>query len=122
MDTDFLIYALERNGVERSLLIQLTEKAHRLEMSAIAWYEFARGPRSPHQLATARSFFSSNGVIPLDEELATRSAEMYCALGSPRKRGNDVAIAVTALGHQATLLTHNPKDFDDIPGLQVLSG
>ena len=122
LDTDFLIYALESDGVQRRLLIHLTEKAHALEMSAIAWYEFSRGPRSPYQLSTARSFFSSNGVIPFDEELASRSAEMYHALGSPRKRGNDVSIAVTALAHKATLLTHNPKDFDDIPGLQVLGG
>ena len=119
LDTDFLIYSLERDGAERCLLLELTRNAHFVEMSAVAWYEFSRGPRSPQQLAATRSLFARGGIIPFSEELAAASAEMYLALGSPRKRGNDVAIAVTALAREATLLTHNPRDFDDIPGLQV---
>lgn len=33
----------------------------------------------------------------------------------------DAWIAATALGYECPLLTHNPSDFDDIDGLQVIT-
>ena len=88
-------------------------------MSSVAWYEFSRGPRTPEQLAVARAFLGEDGVVPFSEGLATRAAEVFRLLGSPRRRGADVAIGVTASAASAVLITRNARDFAGVPGLRV---
>jgi predicted nucleic acid-binding protein len=119
LDTDFLVVALSRAGRERRRLIGLAESACTIQISAVAWYEFARGPRTPEQLAVARSVLDEDGIIPLSEDLAQLAAELFRQLGSPRKRAADIAIAATAVTTGALLLTRNRRDFDDIPELRV---
>ena len=50
LDTDFLIYALQTTGWERRRLFEVAESNYALCISAVAWYEFSRGPRTPEQL------------------------------------------------------------------------
>ena len=120
LDTDFLIYALGTPGRERRRLLALADSGDVIQMSAVAWYEFSRGPRTPEQLAVARSFFPvTDGIVPLSEELATRAADVFRRLGSPRKRAADIAIGVTAAAHGASLLTRNKRDFAGIPHLTL---
>jgi predicted nucleic acid-binding protein len=119
IDTDFLIFALSAAGPERGRLTLLAESEAELQMSAVAWYEFARGPRTPEQLSIARSFFFDDGIIPFSEELAAIAGDTFRSLGSPRRRAADVAIGVTAAALGATLLTRNANDFAGIPHLQV---
>ncbi len=64
VDTDFLVHALSGSGSDRRWLLEIAESGHLIEMSAVAWYEFSRGPRTPEQLATARSFFTTDGIVP----------------------------------------------------------
>lgn len=120
-DTDFLVYALAKAGPERRRVIELAESTSVVQMSAVAWYEFCRGPRTSEQLAVARSFFSEDGVVPFSEELAAEAADIFRRLGSPRKRAADVAIGVTAAAMGARLLTRNSRDFAGIPHLEVES-
>lgn len=120
LDTDFAVYALSSAGPERGWLLEVAESDHAIEMSAVAWYEFARGPRRPEQLAAAREFLGESGVVPLSDEIATTAASVFRALDSPRQRAADIAIGVTALLARATLVTRNASDFSDIPGLAVL--
>ena len=119
LDTDFLVTALSRSGPERARLMELAASEAEIQISAIAWYEFSRGPRTPDQLAVARSFFFEDGIIPFSEELASVSGEVFRNLGSPRRRAADIAIGVTAVSMGATLLTLNPSDFAGIPHLQT---
>jgi predicted nucleic acid-binding protein len=119
LDTDFLVYALSTAGPERRRLTALADSDAEIQISAVAWYEFSRGPRTPEQLAVARSFFAGEGVIPFSEELAELAAEVFRRLGSPRRRAADVAIGVTATAHEAVLLTRNAQDFAGIPDLTV---
>ncbi len=119
LDTDFLVVALSRSGAERDRLVELAGSDSEIQISSIAWYEFSRGPRTPEQLAVARSFFFEDGIVPFSEELATISAEVFRSLGSPRRRAADIAIGVTAAAMEAVLLTLNPADFAGIPRLQV---
>lgn len=90
-----------------------------MELSAIAWYEFSRGPRTPQQLAVARSFFRSDGIVTFGEDQARRAADVFRALGSPRRRAADIAIGVTAVARSATLLTRNARDFEGVPDLKL---
>lgn len=62
LDTDFLVYALSTAGPERRRLRALADSEHELQMSAVAWYELARGPRTPEQLAVARALLGEDGV------------------------------------------------------------
>jgi predicted nucleic acid-binding protein len=120
LDTDFLIHALGRPGKERRRLLVLADSDAVIQVSAIAWYEFSRGPRTPEQIAVARSFFpEGDGVVPFSEELALRAAEVFRRLGSPRKRAADVAIGVIASAAGALLITRNKRDFAGIPDLSI---
>jgi predicted nucleic acid-binding protein len=119
LDTDFLVYALSSAGPERRRLRVLADSDAELQMSAVAWYEFSRGPRTPEQLAVARSFLGEEGVVPFSEAAAAQAAEVFRRLGSPRRRAADVAIGVTAAAHRSVLLTRNARDFAGIPDLQV---
>ena len=94
LDTDFLVFATSETGLERERLLQIAASDATIEMSAIAWYEYARGPRLPEQLALARFVLEDDGVIPLTDELASRAADTFRLLGSPRRRANDVAWCV----------------------------
>lgn len=119
LDTDFLVWALTAAGPERLRLAELADSETEIQISAVAWYEFARGPRTPEQLAVARAMFAEDGVIPFSEGIAALAAETFRQLGSPRRRTADVAIGVTAAAMKAVLLSCNPRDFAGIPALEV---
>lgn len=121
LDTDFLVVALSSAGPERARLLRLAESEAEIQISAVAWYEFSRGPRTPEQLAVARSLFPDDGIIPFSEEIATISADVFRSLGSPRRRAADIAIGVTAATMGAVLMTHNAGDFAGVPHLQTES-
>ncbi len=119
LDTDYLIHALTRRGAERERLAALVSTDAELEMSALAWYEFERGPRTPQQLAVGRRFLGPEGVLAFDEERVQRAAELFRELEGSKRYGVDIAIAAAALERQATLLTCNARDYRDIEGLIV---
>jgi predicted nucleic acid-binding protein len=121
LDTDFLVYALSTTGPERRLLRALADSDAELRMSAVAWYEFSRGPRTPEQLAVARAFLGSEGILPFTEAAAEQAADVFRRLGSPRRCAADVAIGTTAASQDAVLLTRNVRDFAGIPGLRPQS-
>jgi predicted nucleic acid-binding protein len=118
LDTDFLIRALARpSGAEFRRLEELAESDAVFEMSALAWYEFARGPRKPEELAAALAFLGPGAIQDFAELAAERAAEIFRRRRAKRRRAGDVAIAAAALLRGATLLTGNARDFEDIDGL-----
>ena len=119
LDTDFLIHAVSHRGPEWHRLFEIVDSDAVIEMSAIAWYEFCRGPRTPEQTAAARSLFGEDGIVAFDEGLAGQAAAEFRRLGCPRRRAADVAIGVTASRCSATLLTCNRADFRGIEDLLV---
>jgi predicted nucleic acid-binding protein len=119
LDTDFLVYALSVAGPERRRLRTLADSDAEIRMSAVAWYEFSRGPRTPEQLAVARSFLGEDGVVAFTEATADEAADVFRRLGSPRRRAADVAIGVAAATQAAVLLTRNARDFAGIPDLRT---
>ena len=100
-------------------MIEIAESDQVMELSAVAWYEFSRGPRTPEQLAMARTFFADDGIVPFSEQVASAAAEVFRQLGSPRRRAADIAIGVTAALRGATLISRNARDFAGIPSLSV---
>ena len=119
LDTDFLVFALATAGPERRRLLALAAAGEPIEVSAVAWFEFCRGPRTPEQIATARAFLEDGRIVAFSEDLAATAADVFRQLGSPRRRAADVAIGVTAAARGATLVSRNARDFAGIPGLAV---
>jgi tRNA(fMet)-specific endonuclease VapC len=69
------------------------------------------------------SLLRSFVVLPYDAMMAQRWADVTACrrrLGRPIQCG-DAWIAAAALRHRASLLTHNAKDYSDIPGLTIIS-
>jgi len=62
-------------------------------------------------------------VLPYDSSMAEYWATVTAhrrSIGRPIDCG-DAWIAAAAIRHRATLLTHNAKDFEDIPELNIVS-
>lgn len=119
LDTDFLVKAVSTGGEERRRLLELVDGDRSVGMSALAWYEFARGPRTPEQLALASLVIEEDDVVALDGSLALAAAQTFRRLGSPRRRANDIAIGTTAAAARAVLWTLNHGDFAGIPDLEL---
>ena len=83
-------------------------------------YEWLRGPRTEIELRTREALFPTASVTTFGDEEAKSAALIYRSISRPRSREADIAIAATAIAHEATLWTLNPADFADIPGLKVV--
>jgi predicted nucleic acid-binding protein len=62
-------------------------------------------------------------ILPYDDGMSHAWASLTAhrrRLGRPIETG-DAWIAASAIRHRATLLTHNGKDYSDIPDLHVIS-
>lgn len=120
IDTSALIDAL--TGPRRSLdaLIRLTEEGHRLAISSLVLYEWARGPRGNSDLDAQEALFPSEAAVAFGSAEAARAAVLYRQVRKPRGREIDLAIAATAMVQGAALLTLNPDDFRDIAGLRLV--
>ncbi|MCA1630384.1 MAG: PIN domain-containing protein [Acidobacteria bacterium] len=73
--------------------------------------------------AALRSFLKDFLFVEADETVCLRWAEVK-DVGDRRGRpisSVDAWIAATALAYDVTLVTHNRKDFENVPGLLVIS-
>lgn len=60
-------------------------------------------------------------VLPFTAREAKAYGRIVQACGYSRRKLLDRMIAAQALVHRATLVTSNPEDFRDVPGLNLLS-
>ena len=120
IDTSSLIDAL--TGPRRSLdkLIQLTAEGHRLAISTIVLYEWLRGPRTKDDLEAQEALLPAESAVVLGAAEAAMAARLYKLLPRPRGREIDLAIAASAIVHNAAILTLNPGDFADVPGVRLV--
>lgn len=120
VDTSVLIDAL--TGPRRSLetLIDLADQGHRLIISSIVLYEWWRGPRTKAELEAQEALFPSDVAVGFGPAEAARASVLYRKVRKPRDREIDLAIAAIALVQGASVLTLNPDDFRDIPGLTLI--
>lgn len=96
-------------------------------MSAISYMEVVDGLLGEPRWRLARERFerlvSFTPVMPFSQTEADRCAYMRATLRADgrrvRVRSLDLMIAATAIEHRLTLVTNNPADFNDIPGLAL---
>jgi predicted nucleic acid-binding protein len=87
--------------------------------SALALYEWLRGPRTPEELDDQEALIPSADARGFGPAEAARAAALYRTVKRARGRDMDIAIAACALEHGAHVWTLNPDDFKDMPGLKL---
>jgi predicted nucleic acid-binding protein len=120
LDTSVLIAALTRDRPLLPDLRRLLDRGDKLCFSVIVLYEWLRGPRLPDELASQETLFPAETALPFEAIDARISAEIYRAVKTPRGRELDLAIAASAIRHEAGLWTANPAGFADIPRLKLV--
>jgi len=124
LDTDACVRLLnERDSVLARRLASVPRETVVLCSVAKAelYYGAYRSARREQNLALLRRFFQEFSTLPFDE----RSEETYGRIRAELSaRGasigpNDLMIAAIAVAHDATLVTHNTREFGRVESLQM---
>ena len=126
IDSDVLIYFVNDTPGAQHLVEGLLRAG--AAMSVIGYMETIEGlsrSATPHE-AQLRFELLVDRLLVMDLTIreARRCANVRVALRQAnrrvRSRALDLLVAATALEHGLTLVTNNPADYRDIPGLAVL--
>ena len=115
LDSNIIVY-LTMNSNERVVRRAADCDEGDLVTSAVAYAEVAYGSlnEQPPAIEQLQAFVQEVPVLDFDYKAALAYATL------PFKRGSfDRLIAAHALSHDLTVVTHNEKNFADVPGLKV---
>jgi predicted nucleic acid-binding protein len=121
LDTSALIAALSGPRSHAPVLRRYVADGERLGVSAIVLYEWWRGPRTDEELDAQEAILPARTACQFGLAEAALAASIYRRLRRPRHREIDLAVAACAILQNAALWTLNPRDFSDIPGLELVS-
>jgi len=122
LDTSVLIDSLCGPRRSAPALRRALAQGERIVLPSIVLYEWLRGPRRPRELEAQEALFPSSSAVPFGPAEAARAAQLYVALPRARGREIDLAIAACAMILEARLWTLNPRDFEDLPGVELHPG
>ena len=120
LDTSLLVDAFTGERRAGPMLAAWLAGGNRIGISSLVLYEFFRGPRTAAEKKDIEELLTTSEVIDFRRNEAERAAHIYRALKQPRQREIDIAIAACALVREASIWTLNPRDFRDIPDLDVV--
>jgi predicted nucleic acid-binding protein len=121
LDTSTLIAALSGPCSHAPTLRRFVSDGERLGVSSIVLYEWWRGPRTGEELDAQEALVPARTACPFGIAEAGLAASIYRRLHRPRHRDIELAVAACAMLQHAALWTLNPRDFADIPGLELIS-
>jgi tRNA(fMet)-specific endonuclease VapC len=123
LDTNTLIYHFKGQGQVTQNLARVLPKD--IFVPTIVFFELQVGvvkSSSPEKrMQQMQQLLSQATLVPFDLEVAVASAQIRAHLeqqGTPIG-SLDVLIAGTAVALQATLVTHNVREFSRVPGLAI---
>lgn len=122
LDTNILVaYLNGHSGIAQRLADHLGDVAVPALVAAELYYGASASARAPENVEKLERLFRNLPIINFDLDAAREFGTLKAAL---RQRGRptgetDAWIAAIALAHAATLVTHNTKDFAQIPGLRL---
>jgi len=120
VDTSALVAAAEPGSDALARLKILIATGEPIGMSAVVLFEWLRRPRTAAHLAFQSTVLPEQDALPFGPAEARQAAAIYRQVLRARSREIDIAIAASAIVHDAALWTLNPQDFRDIPGLKLL--
>lgn len=124
LDTNICIYFLNKRS--EHIITQLRKIPPQdvwlcAVVKAELWYGAMKSARPEDNATRLREFFDGFLSFPFDDA----AAEMYGTIRAQLERSgtpigpNDMAIAAIARSQNATLITHNSKEFQPVDGLHV---
>lgn len=123
LDANAVIHAFKGKGLVAGRLAAISPK--QIAIPAVALFEVEQGVLGSRNAALRRrqlnEFLSVCRVLPFNELCAQVGAKLQIDLaGRGMKIGPlDLLIAATAVAHGATLVTHNTREFERVPGLVI---
>jgi predicted nucleic acid-binding protein len=121
LDTSVLIEVMTGRLEEAGTLRRALAQGERIAISALALYEWLRGPRTPAEVAAQQEILPVERALAFGPREALVAARLYKDAARARRREVDLAIAATAIVHDAELWTLDAGGFADIPGLRLYS-
>lgn len=126
LDTNILIYLIKNHPPSIAQKVNSLTADAQLYMSFVTWAELLKGAeRSDRKAETLRRLdqlaLQINVIYPDGPGICKHYAEQFTRLkeaGTPIG-ANDLWIACHALAENATLVTHNTKEFSRVSGLTV---
>lgn len=126
LDTNILIYLIRSQSAQVAQRVDALRPEDRLCMSFITWAELLKGAerstRKPEVLLRLEALARQVSVMyPSGPSICRHYAEQFTRLknaGTPIG-ANDLWIACHALAEEATLVTHNSREFCRVSGLQL---
>jgi predicted nucleic acid-binding protein len=109
-DTSLLIGLSDPFSIHHSVAKQLALQASVSTASAVAWYEFLRGPITPTGLMAVQ-YTLTLPIQPFTEVEAGFAASLFNSVGRSRRFNMDAMIAAHAILAGAELATANTADF-----------
>ena len=123
LDTDVCIeYLRGSNAGIRDRLLALSPSD--VSLCSIVKAELLFGAHNSQKVAAnlrrLREFFQAFPSIPFDDRAADRYGSVRAHLRREGKDvgSNDLMIAAIAVEHDVTLVSHNQREFDRVPGLR----
>lgn len=126
LDTDVFSY-LSKEGDTRAELYRPHVKGKTIALSFVTVGELyvwtVRKKWGAKRIAALERRLKAAIIVPYDLDLCKEYGRVKAALldGGRIVPANDLWIAVCAIRHSIPLVTHNAKDFEGIPGLQLIT-
>ncbi len=127
LDTNILIYLIKHRPPEIAERVDALPDEDTLAMSFVTWAELLKGAeRSSRKAEVLRRLESLARQVPViypaGPAICRHYAEQFTRLkdaGNPIG-ANDLWIACHALAEEATLVTHNTREFERVAGLRLV--
>lgn len=126
LDTNILIYFIKNKPPSVAAYINALDKDTVLCMSFFTYAELLKGAeRSTRKTQVLHQLKQLTQVISVQYETSSRLCEHYATQFTQLKEtgtpigANDLWIACHALSQNATLVTHNLREFERITGLRL---
>jgi predicted nucleic acid-binding protein len=123
LDTNVAIHLRDRDEEVLDKVVALSDA---VILSIITRVELEGGvqrePGKAHlRLPALQVMLDALPVVAFDDQAAEAYRRILAVAGYSRRKVLDRMIAAQALVHRATLVTRNPDDFRDVPGLELLA-